>query len=220
MRSLFYSKRCNAEARLLADIAGAVTPAVNPKSQSSIVAVRQSAGDITGKYLAVILVLMAITFPASTRASVDFAPAAGHETQLVEHYPLELPEHAELEDHRLELLMSYTVFHIGLYMSLIAAVIATFEIKKTVFSPLAVKQAMVCFLVAGACGGIIAINVAEYDVRIHPVSDFYHDYPLTVLWWSGGCFLKYPILEHLEHIAFWTGTLRLFVSFICRPRTS
>jgi hypothetical protein len=194
MRNLFYRKRYDAGATLLAEIAGAVTTA----------------------FLVVIMVLLVIALPIITRAAVDSAPAAVNPTQAVEHYPLGLPHAVELEDHRLELLMSYTIFHIGLYMSLIAAVIAAYEIKKPVFPLLAVKQAMFCFLVAGACGGIIAINVAEYDIRIHPVSHFYRDYPLTVLWWSGGCFLNYPFLEHLEHIAFWVGTLRLFVAFMLR----
>lgn len=181
---------------------------------------RQTATGAVTRILVAVFVVFVMTIPGTTRAAANPVLASGPQTQLVAHYPLDPPQAVGLEDHGLELLMTYTVFHIGLYMSLIAALIATFEIKKTVFPLLAIKQAMLCFLIAGACGGVIAINVAEYDVQLHPISYFYHDYPLTVLWWSGGCFLKYPILEHLEHIAFWVGILRLFASFICRPMTS
>jgi hypothetical protein len=78
----------------------------------------------------------------------------------------------DIEDHRLELLMSYTVFHIGLYMSLIAAVIAT-EKGLNLFPHVAIVVAVVCFLVAGACGGIIAVNVAKFDTPQQEISVFF-----------------------------------------------
>ena len=56
------------------------------------------------------------------------------------------PNQYDVEDHRMELLMSYTVFHIGLYMSLIAAVVAT-ETGFNLFSHAAVAVAVFSFFI-------------------------------------------------------------------------
>jgi hypothetical protein len=168
---------------------------------------------VVATFLATVLVFVAITFAGATRANVESTSTIGDETQTVNHYSVKPPHQVELEDHRLELLMTYTVFHIGLYMSLIAALIAVFEIKENVFPLWVVKASVSCFLIAGACGGIIAVNVAEYDVSLHSVSEFYGEHLLNVFGWSP-CFLKYKFLEHVEHLLFWIGTLLLVGTFL------
>jgi hypothetical protein len=160
-----------------------------------------------------ILLIFAISLPGIACASISSEPSHVDQGQVAEHNLPARPHQVDLEDHRLELLMSYTVFHIGLYMSLTAALIAALELKQAAFPKVTVNGAICLFLVAGACGGIIAINVAEFDANTHPVSEFYGDYPLSLLWrpWP---FLKYRYLEHTEHTLFWIGTIWLAGSFI------
>ena len=168
---------------------------------------------------ATVLVLVAMALASSAQANTEPTSTTGDKTQPVTPYVVASPDQVELEDHRLELLMSYTVFHIGLYMSLVAALIAAFEINENVFPLWVIKTSVSCFLIAGACGGVIAVNIAEYDVSLHSISDFYGDHRLNVLGWSP-CFLKYKMLEHLEHAVFWIGTLLLAGRFLFWRRES
>jgi hypothetical protein len=114
-----------------------------------------------------------------------------------------------VEDHRLELLMTYTTFHIGLYMSLVGALIAAEKFE--IFSSGAVRFSIICFLIAGACGGLIAVNVAEFDLAHHHISDFYHGYKLH--FW---CFetLPYAVFAFVEHFVFWMGILFLLARLL------
>jgi hypothetical protein len=119
------------------------------------------------------------------------------------------PYKVEVEDHRLELLMDYTTFHIGLYMTLTGVLIAADAYK--VFPGCVGKFAVALFLIAGACGGIIAVNAAEFDVTNHKISEFFDSHPLDV--WGFGIF-RYRALAFIEHAAFWFGALTLVGTFL------
>ena len=64
------------------------------------------------------------------------------------------------ESDQLSNLMTYTVFHLGAYITLGAAVIAAGAITN-VDHP-ALRFSLICMLIAGACGGVIASNIPEY----------------------------------------------------------
>lgn len=72
----------------------------------------------------------------------------------------------ESADLRLRMLFDYTIFHIGLYTTLITALfgLMTFghqhqKIKDKLGS---LKFTVFCFLVAGAAGGVLASNMPEH----------------------------------------------------------
>lgn len=120
----------------------------------------------------------------------------------------------EREDHRLELLMNYTIFHIGLYMTLVGAVIASEA--HDLFGPGAIVVSILCFLLAGACGGIIAVNIAEYDVNKSSISYFFQGCRLRAWFFKRGWGIPYELTARVEHGAFWIGVLVLIASYFSK----
>lgn len=101
---------------------------------------------------------------------------------------------------RLDRLLAYTTFHIGVYITLAAALIGA-RAFGTVSHPV-LKWALVCFIVAGGCGGIIAANIADF-MGAHE-ADFFKPWALKV--WGVPAF-TYSWLAWLEHVTFWAGVL-------------
>ena len=74
---------------------------------------------------------------------------------------------------QLKLLSDYTLFHIGLYASLISGLTALAHFKGASFERKLFRVLLVtvaCFLVAGAAGGVIASNIPNYPkvYRLRP----------------------------------------------------
>jgi hypothetical protein len=123
----------------------------------------------------------------------------------------ETGEKERMSEGQLKFLFDYTKFHIGMYTTLIGAVIAFLKFTPG-FTPggepwwlrLCLVVTLFCFLGAGACGGAIASNIPD----CLPSEDF-STKELTAL---GIKPLKYPILAHYEHGFFWTGILFAAVS--------
>lgn len=111
-----------------------------------------------------------------------------------------------MEDKRLDHLLTYTTFHIGVYLSLTTGFIGA-SIFGNLSHPL-LRWAVFCFLVAGGCGGLIAANIAEY--RGEP-EEFFARGALT-FWKRRG--LTYRALATIEHAAFWIGILPLAAVFL------
>jgi hypothetical protein len=114
-------------------------------------------------------------------------------------------------DPQLRMLFDYTIFHIGLYTSLVSAVFAltTFgdkhpRIKKRAWL---LKVTVISFLLAGAAGGAIASNIPEYKTF-----DCYSSAGLTVFRYLGP--FHYSVLAHIEHGAFWVGILFAVTGFL------
>jgi hypothetical protein len=111
-----------------------------------------------------------------------------------------------MDDKRLDRLLTYTVFHIGVYMSLTTAFMGA-----TVFGSLyhpVLRWAVGCFLVAGACGGVIAANIAEFkgspeEFFAKGALNFWKKWRLTYRW-----------LASIEHAAFWVGLLPVALVFL------
>jgi hypothetical protein len=110
---------------------------------------------------------------------------------------------------QLKLLSDYTLFHIGLYASLISGLTALAHFKgasfeKKLFWVLVLTVG--CFLVAGMAGGIIASNIPNYS----RFAD-YDQARLSVFWFES---MPYRSWAHVEHIAFWGGILVAVVGFL------
>jgi len=107
-------------------------------------------------------------------------------------------EHLKLELEQLKLLFDYTKFHIGLYATLITALVAAREYWPA-RTPEFLKMTLAAFIVAGAAGGVVASNIPAYQ-----------SYSIFTKTWIG--VLGVPIMPaecwvHLEHVAFWLGIL-------------
>ncbi len=127
-----------------------------------------------------------------------------------------------VEDHRIEALMTYTAFHIGLYLTMIAALMAA-ERGFALFegSWIVVLFAIVLLTVAGICGGIIAVNVAEFDPNMYPISYFFtapteknggSGYRFR-LWGKARMGLWYELVARIEHGCFWLAVILLVGAF-------
>ena len=115
-----------------------------------------------------------------------------------------------IEDKQLELILTYAAFHIGIYISLATLFVAalTFASPDKRPHPIVLKWAVLCLLVAGALGGVIASNVAEDPVT----SQALMANGRLEVW--GLPFLPFRLAAHLEHIAFWLSVLPILAWFL------
>ena len=112
-----------------------------------------------------------------------------------------------MEDKRLELLLNYTIFHIGVYLSLTTALMGARVLGRV--NHWTIRWAIFWFLVAGACGGLVAANIAEESP---PADDFLHDKYRLWFW----CFRVTPLrwVTTIEHLAFWVAILPIAYAFV------
>ena len=117
----------------------------------------------------------------------------------------ELPETEKsgAMDDQLKQMFDYTKFHIGMYTTLIAAIIGVFsnEVLEKNYSEMMpyVKVSIVCFCIAGMAGGLIASSIPFYRR--------FDDFKCARLGpWS---IKVVPAIActHIEHTAFWAGCL-------------
>ncbi len=103
-------------------------------------------------------------------------------------------------------LLSYTLFHIGVYISLVTALIGAgvfAELNHPVF-----RFSVFCFLVAGICGAAVRSNIPEYATWV--------SFSQAKLGFWGCGFFSYSSWTTAEHIAFWLGILPLALLFVAR----
>jgi hypothetical protein len=102
-----------------------------------------------------------------------------------------VPPHP-IEFERLNLLYDYTKFHIGLYTTLVAALVAA---RETIIprAPAYLRWTLLFFLLAGAAGGVVASNVPDFSTY----SDFLNT-RIGPFGWKPMCGLYWIHLEHLE----------------------
>jgi len=112
-------------------------------------------------------------------------------------------ENSNSENSQLSNLMSYTIFHIGAYITLLGIIIgfSSKNLDETFFTP-----PFICYLLAGICGGIIASNIPEYPSFIK--------FSQTKIGFWGVKLFKYKTWALIEHLAFWVGTLWIALGFI------
>lgn len=109
-----------------------------------------------------------------------------------------------MENSQLQNLMSYTVFHIGVYISLLGVILGAGITDKIDFSIFRIP--FILYLTAGACGGIIASNIPE-----HQTFKYFEQQKIGVWGWK---IFKYKVWARIEHGAFWIGTLLIAIPFI------
>lgn len=109
-----------------------------------------------------------------------------------------------MENKQLDLLLSYTVFHIGVYVSLFTALIGV-SVLGGVQSGL-LRFSVACFLVAGVCGAVVGSNIPEFK-------DFAKFSQTKIGPWGCGWF-TYWYWTTAEHLAFWAGILPIAGLFI------
>jgi hypothetical protein len=112
-----------------------------------------------------------------------------------------------MEDRRLDLLLTYTIFHIGVYLSLTTAFMGATILGRANGWP--IQWAVFWFLVAGACGGIVAANAAEDGAT---ATKFFDPKHRLSLWGFDKFRLRW--LTTIEHAAFWLGILPTWVVFL------
>ena len=112
-------------------------------------------------------------------------------------------------DDGLQVLFDYTVFHIGIYITLAAAIVAAevFWNKSTWVQPLAV----LCLLVAGAAGGAVASNIPA-AASSDTLSAFLKEYP-TLFMDKTLTLFTHGWLTQIEHGFFWLAMTLLLGRF-------
>ena len=115
---------------------------------------------------------------------------------------------AAVEKDALELLMTYTTFHLGVYIALATAVMGADALKNVSHWSLRFV-AVPCFLVAGFSGGVIASNAAEFVLFTQ--TGKFTDIPLGFWCFEG---FRYRVWATIEHTAFWAGVLVPALKFL------
>jgi hypothetical protein len=113
----------------------------------------------------------------------------------------------------LDMLFDYTKFHIGLYLTLTASYIAATSIKSEAGFALDIESklfwpAVVCFMIAGLAGGVIASSITQSSARS---SEQFLEERVGPWDWKKIHF-KARIWTWLEHTAFWLGLIIAAVS--------
>ncbi len=132
----------------------------------------------------------------------------------------------EKDFEKLKLLFDYTKFHILLYTTLITLLIGLFafgiDLESVTQFRKAMKAVVVCFLIAGAAGGVIGSNIPKFDnfstfwngkeVNANKVDKKLCIGPFGIL----SNKLKFPgkVWATIEHSAFWIGILIAIYSFL------
>lgn len=108
-------------------------------------------------------------------------------------------------------LYDYTKFHIGLYSTLVAGLLAfvKFMNDKVSFSELFLVTA-VLFSLAGACGGLICTTCTYVTSKDQVVSG---DKPVSI-WGRKFLTFKLKTLTNWEHAFFWIGIVWAFGSVV------
>jgi hypothetical protein len=109
-----------------------------------------------------------------------------------------------MENKQLDHLMTYTVFHIGVYVSLSGALIGA-GIFGTL-DHLIIRWAVGCFLAASIFGAAVGSNIPEHK-------DFASYSSAKIGFWGlRPC--TFRVWAFLEHFAFWLGILPIAVGFV------
>jgi hypothetical protein len=114
----------------------------------------------------------------------------------------------------LELLFDYTKFHIGLYLTLTTAYIAATALKKGPDTPvLSINAhffwpAVLCFMVAGLAGGVIASSITQTDSR--SAREFLNQ--SVGPWDWHRLHFRARVWTWVEHTSFWFGLVLAAIS--------
>jgi hypothetical protein len=114
----------------------------------------------------------------------------------------------QMEDQRLTHLLTYTTFHIGVYVTLAAALIAAGTLTSLEHGLL--RFSTFCFLVAGACGGVVGSSIPEFTK--------FDEFAKRKLGPWNVPIATYSTWVTAEHLAFWIGIGPLVLGYVfCGP---
>lgn len=109
---------------------------------------------------------------------------------------------------QLKVLMDYTKFHIGIYISLVSAAIALAKVAP-VGGFISLRIAIVCFVVAGIAGGVIAGNIPLYST--------WREFDEAKIGPLGTRLLRFRHWAHIEHTVFWLGVVGVVIELGLKP---
>ena len=113
-------------------------------------------------------------------------------------------------ERQLQNLLTYTVFHIGLYVSLFSALMGM-GIFGGQDHPV-LRFSVACFLFAGMCGAVIASNIPDYSDYQKFLSDRIGPWKLRIC--------RFAVWATLEHLAFWIGVIPVVAAYIVAGPTA
>ena len=114
-----------------------------------------------------------------------------------------------MADPRLENLMTYTVFHLGVYLSLFTALIGAGILAS--LDHWLLRLSVACFVIAGVAGAVIGSNIPEFTTAEAFFSAKFGPWGLK--------FMTYNVWATIEHGAFWIGFGLLAIPFLfCGPK--
>ena len=111
---------------------------------------------------------------------------------------------------RMKLLFDYTKFHIGVYATLVSLLIGLISLGPGNLSPvqhICLAVTTVFFVLAGACGGIVASNIPN----LSGMEEFNNSDLGTAWLFRERLRMKGPKWASLEHFFFWAG---IFVALV------
>lgn len=109
-----------------------------------------------------------------------------------------------MADNRLNHLLTYTIFHLGVYVTLFCSLIGA-----SIFTQkdhIVMRFAVGCFVFAGICGAVVGSNITR-----HVDYDSYSSARLG--YWRIGIW-RYQTWAHMQHLSFWVGVLTIAVPFV------
>ena len=95
--------------------------------------------------------------------------------------------------------MTYTVFHIGTYITLAAAILAAQNLGVGSLMHPVMRFSMAAFIIAGICGAVVASNLPE--------SESWEQFALRPIGPWGLRIAGYHFWATIEHAVFWIGVL-------------
>jgi hypothetical protein len=108
---------------------------------------------------------------------------------------------------QLKLLMDYTIFHIGVYLTLGGLMVALLAKQATKQEMRCwIMCALGCFFVAGVCGGVVAASIPYYG-------SFSLFEQASIGPWGGSRMFPSRWWMRVEHWAFWLGVVIFLVGF-------
>lgn len=109
-----------------------------------------------------------------------------------------------MEDKRLDHLLTYTTFHIGVYITLSGAIIGSSLAGH--LNGLVFRLSVACFVVSGISAGVIGSNIPDFP-------NFDSFAKTKIGFWSFRPFI-YSTWARIEHLTFWIGVAPVIAWFL------
>lgn len=119
-------------------------------------------------------------------------------------------EYLKLDRDRLQVLYDYTKFHIGMYATLMAALVSASQYLPEK-SPTFLRWTLLSLLLAGGAGGVVASNIPEFYG--------YAGFIDASIGFIGIGVMRARYWIHLEHFFFWVGVAWAVLNAFTGPKS-